>query len=60
MSIRQVNRLTKQLKSREWTILESTRKKVDNFRKTLPLLVVLKNPSMRERHWDQVKATANV
>ncbi|XP_037045747.1 dynein heavy chain 2, axonemal [Bradysia coprophila] len=55
-----VNRLTKQLKSREWTILESTRKKVDNFRKTLPLLVVLKNPSMRERHWDQVKATANV
>lgn len=55
-----MNRLTKQLKSRDWTILESTRKKVDNFRKTLPLLIVLKNPSMRVRHWDQVKATANV
>lgn len=30
---------------------------VDKFRRTLPLIIVLKNLAMRPRHWKQVKET---
>lgn len=57
---RRLNRLAKQLKERNWTILETTKRQVDEFRRTLPLLVALKNPSMRPRHWDRVRNVAHV
>lgn len=34
-----------------------SRLNVDKFRRTLPLITVLKNPAMRSRHWKQVKDT---
>lgn len=52
---RRVNRLSKQLKDRNWEILETTRRQVDEFRRTLPLLVALKNQAMKIRHWDRVR-----
>lgn len=36
--------------------MEHTRSRVDAFRRTLPLIGDLKNPSMRSRHWDRVRA----
>lgn len=36
-------------------MVEDTRKKVDAFRRTLPLISDLKNPAMRPRHWVKVK-----
>lgn len=57
---RRLNRLSKQLKERNWDILENTKTAVDEFRKTLPLLVALKNPSMRARHWDRVRTVVHV
>lgn len=30
---------------------------VDKFRRTLPLIIELKNPAMRPRHWKRVKET---
>lgn len=33
------------------------RSRVDTFRRTLPLITVLKNPAMRPRHWQRVKET---
>lgn len=48
--------LSKQLKDRRWDVLERTRAAVDDFRKTLPLLVALKNHAMRARHWEHVRA----
>jgi len=53
--IRKLNRLCKQLKEKNWEILETTRRQVDEFRRTLPLLSALKNPAMRPRHWDRVR-----
>lgn len=38
-----------------WDIVEHTRKRVDAFRRTLPLISDLKNPAMRVRHWDRVR-----
>lgn len=43
-----------------WPILEHTRKRVDTFRRTLPLIADLKNSAMRARHWNKVKAFMNV
>lgn len=52
---RNFNRLSRQLKDKGWDIIDTTRVKVDAFRRTLPLIGDLKNPCMRERHWDRIK-----
>lgn len=43
-----------------WTIVENTRKRVDIFRRTLPLISDLKNTAMRKRHWGRVKKAMNL
>ncbi|XP_074107880.1 dynein heavy chain 2, axonemal kl-2 [Cotesia typhae] len=48
-------RLSKELQAKNWPIIKSTRSRIDEFRRTLPLIIDLKNPAMRERHWDKVK-----
>ncbi|XP_050668613.1 dynein axonemal heavy chain 2 [Leptidea sinapis] len=57
---RNFNRLSRQLKDKGWDIIDTTRVKVDAFRRTLPLIGDLKNPCMRERHWDRIKALMGV
>ncbi|KOB74866.1 putative 1-beta dynein [Operophtera brumata] len=57
---RNFNRLSRQLKEKGWDIIDTTRIKVDEFRRTLPLIGDLKNPCMRERHWDRIKVLMNV
>ena len=46
----------RELKDKDWEIIPHTRNRVEAFRKTLPLLTDLKNPAMRQRHWDRIKA----
>ncbi|KAG7305948.1 hypothetical protein JYU34_008511 [Plutella xylostella] len=57
---RNFNRLSRQLKEKGWEIIDTTRIKVDAFRRTLPLINDLKNPCMRDRHWDRIKALMGV
>ncbi|KAG6451923.1 hypothetical protein O3G_MSEX007393 [Manduca sexta] len=57
---RNFNRLSRQLKDKGWDIIDTTRVKVDAFRRTLPLIGDLKNPCMRERHWDRIKTLMGV
>lgn len=57
---RNFNKLSRQLKDRNWEIIDTTRVKVDAFRRTLPLIGDLKNPCMRERHWDRIRALMGV
>ena len=40
---------------KNWEILETSRSKVDQFRRTMPLINDLKNEAMRPRHWDQIQ-----
>ncbi|XP_008209980.1 dynein heavy chain 2, axonemal [Nasonia vitripennis] len=51
---RKLTRLSRELKEKNWSIVDSTRSRVDNFRRTLPLIIDLKNPAMRDRHWTKV------
>ncbi|XP_071580099.1 dynein axonemal heavy chain 2 [Temnothorax nylanderi] len=55
--LRKLTKLSKELKEKNWDIVENTRSRVDKFRHTLPLITVLKNPAIRPRHWKRVKDT---
>lgn len=47
--------LVKELRDKNWEIVEHSRRRVDAFRRVLPLITDLKNPAMRARHWDRVR-----
>lgn len=57
---KEFNALHKKYYNRSWEMLIATRKTLDSFRRTLPLITALKNPSMRKRHWDRVKTLMQV
>ena len=40
---------------KDWTIGASLKGRIDTFERTMPLIQDLKNPAMRERHWEQLK-----
>ncbi|XP_044939239.1 dynein axonemal heavy chain 2 isoform X4 [Mustela putorius furo] len=52
---RRLTRLAKEYKDRNWEIIESTRAKIEQFKRTMPLISDLRNPALRQRHWDQVR-----
>ncbi|XP_035155786.1 dynein axonemal heavy chain 2 isoform X7 [Callithrix jacchus] len=52
---RRLTRLAKEYKDRNWEIIETTRWKIEQFKRTMPLISDLRNPALRERHWDQVR-----
>lgn len=54
---RRINKLYGLHKEKGWDVLKTNKIKVEQFKKTMPLISYLKNPAMNERHWDQVKST---
>ncbi|XP_053425879.1 dynein axonemal heavy chain 2 isoform X5 [Nycticebus coucang] len=52
---RRLTRLAKEYKDRNWEVIEITRSKIEQFKRTMPLISDLRNPALRERHWDQVR-----
>lgn len=45
----------KKLKDENWKIMKITMDKLEEFKRVLPLINSLKNPSMQTRHWDEVR-----
>ncbi len=39
----------------DWTICDTLKGRVETFKRTMPLIQDLKNPAMRDRHWQQLK-----
>ena len=39
----------------DWTICGSLKGQIETFKRTMPLIQDLKNPAMRDRHWQQLK-----
>uniref|UniRef100_A0A8C8SM12 Dynein axonemal heavy chain 2 n=1 Tax=Pelusios castaneus TaxID=367368 RepID=A0A8C8SM12_9SAUR len=52
---RKLTKLSRELKDRNWEIIETSKVKIEQFKRTMPLISDLRNPALRERHWDQVK-----
>ncbi|EDV25795.1 uncharacterized protein TRIADDRAFT_23475 [Trichoplax adhaerens] len=53
--LKKVNKLCRELKDKNWEICDTIRGRIDQFKRTLPLILDLKNPAMRDRHWFQLK-----
>ncbi|KAK4469213.1 hypothetical protein MN116_006788 [Schistosoma mekongi] len=56
---RKFTKWARDLRDRNWEIIEASRKRIDQFRRTLPLITDLRNSAMRTRHWDKIKEEMN-
>ncbi|XP_062904770.1 dynein axonemal heavy chain 2 [Mobula hypostoma] len=52
---RKLHKLSQILKDRNWDVIATSKNKVQQFKKTMPLITDLKNPAMRYRHWNNIK-----
>eukprot|EP00795_Rhopilema_esculentum_P016694 gene16694-8141_t len=52
---KRLSKLIREIKEKNWEICEITKGRIDQFKRTMPLIQDLKNPAMRERHWAQIK-----
>lgn len=43
------------LQDKNWEICDIIKGRIDQFKRTMPLVQDLKNPAMRDRHWAQIK-----
>ncbi|KAL3314783.1 Dynein heavy chain 2, axonemal, partial [Cichlidogyrus casuarinus] len=50
---KKISKYVRENKDQNWQFLESIKIRLERFRKTLPLIMDLKNKAMRLRHWDQ-------
>ncbi|XP_061620043.1 LOW QUALITY PROTEIN: dynein axonemal heavy chain 2 [Phyllopteryx taeniolatus] len=49
-----LHKLQRQLKDKNWDIVDVSKKRVDQFRRIIPLIADMRNPAMRDRHWKQI------
>ncbi|PVD19154.1 hypothetical protein C0Q70_21718 [Pomacea canaliculata] len=52
---KKLNKYSREVKDKNWEIVETSKAKVDQFKRTMPLITDLKNKAMRPRHWDQIQ-----
>ncbi|TRY86536.1 hypothetical protein DNTS_031646 [Danionella cerebrum] len=50
-----LHKLSRELKGKNWEVVDSSKSKIDQFKKIIPLISDLRNPALRERHWDQIR-----
>ena len=44
------------MQDKKWEVAENVKGRVEQFKRTMPLIQDLKNPALRPRHWVQLKA----
>ena len=52
---KKLNRYSKELKDKNWEVVDTSKNKVDQFKRTMPLITDLKNKAMRPRHWEKIQ-----
>ncbi|XP_014680873.1 PREDICTED: dynein heavy chain 2, axonemal-like [Priapulus caudatus] len=55
--LKRLVKLSRELKEKSWEVVEFNKARLEQFKRTMPLIQSLKNPAMRQRHWDDVKDT---
>ncbi|KAK3095642.1 hypothetical protein FSP39_017066 [Pinctada imbricata] len=53
---KKLNRYSKELKDKNWEVVDTSKNKVDQFKRTMPLITDLKNHAMRPRHWEKIQS----
>ncbi|XP_051799543.1 dynein axonemal heavy chain 2 isoform X2 [Acanthochromis polyacanthus] len=51
---KKLHKLQRDLKDKEVNILDVTKKRIDHFKQIIPLIADLRNPAMRDRHWNKI------
>ncbi|KAK7102408.1 hypothetical protein V1264_020630 [Littorina saxatilis] len=54
-TFKKLHKLSRELKDKHWDIVDTSKSRVDQFRRTMPLITDLKNRAIRPRHWDQIQ-----
>ncbi|XP_062301425.1 dynein axonemal heavy chain 2 [Scomber scombrus] len=49
-----IHKLQRELKDKEWDIVDFSKNKIDQFKRIIPLIADLRNPAIRDRHWKQI------
>ncbi|XP_046574741.1 LOW QUALITY PROTEIN: dynein axonemal heavy chain 2-like [Haliotis rubra] len=52
---KKLNKHSRELKDKNWEVVETSKNRVDQFKRTMPLITDLKNKAMRPRHWTQIQ-----
>ncbi|XP_039997326.1 dynein heavy chain 2, axonemal [Xiphias gladius] len=51
---KRLHKLKRELKDKEWDIVDFSKNKIDQFKRIIPLIADMRNPAMRDRHWKQI------
>lgn len=54
--LKRCHKINREIKGKNWEISEAIKSRIDQFKRTMPLIQDLKNSAMRERHWTQIKS----
>ena len=54
--LKKLVRLARDVKDKDWEFVDLYKKRIEQFRRIMPLIVDLKNPAMRPRHWKSLSA----
>ncbi|MCI4377271.1 hypothetical protein PGIGA_G00201730 [Pangasianodon gigas] len=52
---KKLHKLSRDLKDKQWDIVDFSKNRIEQFKRTIPLILDLKNPAIRTRHWSQIK-----
>ncbi|KAM9836557.1 LOW QUALITY PROTEIN: dynein axonemal heavy chain 2 [Aulostomus maculatus] len=52
--LKKLHKLQRELKDKEWDIVDFSKNKMEQFKGIIPLITDLRNPAMRDRHWKQI------
>eukprot|EP00878_Enallax_costatus_P039361 GHUV01045007.1.p1 GENE.GHUV01045007.1~~GHUV01045007.1.p1 ORF type:complete len:113 (-),score=27.32 GHUV01045007.1:33-371(-) len=53
-------KLLKQLSGEPLQVAETVRQQLQDFQQHIPLIAALRNPGLRDRHWDKISAAVGV
>lgn len=48
-------KMSREVKDKDWEMVKAYRRRVEQFKRTMPLIQDLKNPALRERHWKELE-----
>ena len=54
--LKKLVRIAREVKDKDWEFVDLYKKRIEQFRRIMPLIVDLKNPAMRPRHWKSLSA----
>ncbi|KAM6949562.1 LOW QUALITY PROTEIN: dynein axonemal heavy chain 2 [Aplochiton taeniatus] len=52
---KKLHKLSRDLKDKQWDIVTFSKNRIEQFKRTIPLIQDLKNPAIRDRHWNQIR-----